>query len=119
DHSYFPDDILRRCPGLKHIVFLGTGAASYIDLAAAERLGVGVSTIKGYGDLAVAEHSVALLMAAARDVATIDREVARIAGGLGMEVIAWNRTRRDEPGVGFVALDDLLARSDIVSLHLL
>src|SRR5689334_9099100 len=52
DHSYFSHDILRRCRGLKHIVFLGTGAASYIDLPAAERLGIGVSTIKGYGDIA-------------------------------------------------------------------
>ena len=30
--------LLQACPSLKVIVFLGTGAASYIDLAAAERL---------------------------------------------------------------------------------
>ena len=47
DHSYFPEPILRRCPDLKHIVFLGTGAASYVDLAAASGSASRVSTIKG------------------------------------------------------------------------
>ena len=148
DHSYFPAPILERCPALKHIVYLGTGASSYVDMAAAERLGIGVSTIKGYGDTAVAEHAVALILAAARDVARMDREiragawhvregvqlrgkilglvgfggvgreVARIAAGIGMEVIVWNRSPIKEAGVKPVALDELLARSDVVSLHL-
>jgi D-3-phosphoglycerate dehydrogenase len=148
DHSFFTDEVLARCPDLRHISFLGTGAASYIDLAAAERRGVGVSTIKGYGDIAVAEHTVALLMAAARDVARQDaairrgvwepregvqlkgkvlglvglggigREVARIASGIGMEVIAFNRTPRAEPGVVMVSLEEVLRRADFLSLHL-
>jgi len=33
-----------------------------------------------------------------------------------MEVIAWNRTARD--GETLVALDELLARADVISLHL-
>ena len=37
--------------------------------------GVTVHIIKGYGDTAVAEHSIALMFAAARDVARMDREV--------------------------------------------
>jgi D-3-phosphoglycerate dehydrogenase len=148
DHSYFPELILKRCKDLRHIVFLGTGAASYVDVGAADRLGIGVSTIKGYGDIAVAEHNVALMMAAARDVATMDREiragtwlpregaqlrgkvlglvglggigreVARIANGIGMEVIAWNRTVRAEEGVAMVPLDEVLSRADFLSLHL-
>jgi D-3-phosphoglycerate dehydrogenase len=148
DHSYFPEPILKRCADLKHIVFLGTGAASYVDIAAAERLGIGVSTIKGYGDTAVAEHTVALIMAAARDVAIMDREiragtwtpregvqlrgktigliglggigreVARIAHGIGMKVIAWNRTKRDHANIEMTGLDDVLARADFLSMHL-
>src|SRR5262245_21333228 len=47
DATYFGEATLGRCGGLKHIVFLGTGAASFIDLAAAQRLGIKVSTIKG------------------------------------------------------------------------
>jgi D-3-phosphoglycerate dehydrogenase len=48
----------------------------------------------------------------------IAREVARIARGIGMEVIAWNRSSRPDAGVPLVALDDLLTRADVISLHL-
>jgi D-3-phosphoglycerate dehydrogenase len=44
----------------------------------------------------------------------IGREMARIAGGVGLKVICYNRS----PKPGTVALDELLAKSDIVSLHL-
>jgi D-3-phosphoglycerate dehydrogenase len=49
----------------------------------------------------------------------IGAEVARIALGIGMRVLAWNRTPKSALGVGFVPLDRLLAESDVVSLHLL
>ena len=139
---------LGGCNGLKHIVFLGTGAASFIDLAAAERLGIKVSTIKGYGDTAVAEHAMGLVFAAARHIATmhkvlrdggwqvmqgmelkgktlgliglggIGREMARLAKGIGLEAIAFNRSAVADAPVPMVAIDELLARSDIVSVHL-
>ena len=48
----------------------------------------------------------------------IGAEVARIARGIGMEVIGWNRTPRPEAGVSLVGLDELLARADVISLHL-
>ncbi len=63
----------RECAGLKHIVFLGTGASSYMDVPALAQLGITVHTIKGYGDIAVAEHTVALMFAAARGLARMDR----------------------------------------------
>ena len=149
DHSQMPTAQMRACPGLRHIIFLGTGARSYMNPDELAALGVTVHTIKGYGDTAVAEHSVALMWAAARDIARMDRgmragawvrtegpqltgktiglvgyggigaEVARLAGGMGMQVLAWNRTLKSAPGVQFVALDELLAQSDVVSLHLL
>ena len=148
DHSYLPTDIVAQCPDLRHVVFLGTGAASYMNVAELKELGVTVHTIKGYGDTAVAEHTIALMLAACRDLAVMDRdirsgtwetregtqflgktlgliglggiglEVARIARGIGMNVIAWNRTARSDAPVEMVALDDVLARSDIISLHL-
>jgi D-3-phosphoglycerate dehydrogenase len=148
DHSYMPTDLVRQCRKLKHIVFLGTGAASYMNVAEIEALGVKVHTITGYGDTAVAEHAIALMMACCRDLARMDRnirsgtwlplegvqingktlgivglggigaEVARIATGMGMQVIAWNRTPRSESTVPLVDLDTLLATSDIVSLNL-
>jgi D-3-phosphoglycerate dehydrogenase len=146
DHSYMPTELVAQCPALKHIVFLGTGAASYMDVNELSARGVTVHTIKGYGDTAVAEHTVALMFAAARDVARMDREVragvwtpqegmqlhgktlgviglggigrevARIGKGLGMHVIGWNRTRR--AGIPLTELDDLLARADVVSVNL-
>ncbi len=149
DHSQLPADALAQCPALKHVIFLGTGARSYMDPEALAALGIAVHVIKGYGDIAVAEHAVALMWAAARGLARMDRgmragqwlrtegvqlhgktlgllgfggiaaEVARIAGGAGMNVIAWNRTRRQAPGVTFVSVDALLRESDVLSLHLL
>jgi D-3-phosphoglycerate dehydrogenase len=149
DHTQMPVAALRQVPGLKHVIFLGTGARSYMDPEALAGIGVTVHTIKGYGDVAVAEHTIALMWAAARGLARMDRgmregqwirtegvqlhgktigllgfggiagEVARIAAGSGMRVLAWNRTPRSAPGVTFVDLDTLLAESHVLSLHLL
>lgn len=146
DHSYMPTPQIERCPALKHIVFLGTGPASYMSLADMAARGINVHIIRNYGDTAVAEHTIALLLAACRDIARMDREVRagtwtphegvqllgktlgviglggigsevlRIGHGLGMEVIAWNRTPK--PGSPLVPLDDLLARSDVISMNL-
>jgi D-3-phosphoglycerate dehydrogenase len=48
----------------------------------------------------------------------IGREVARIAKGIGMEVIAYNRTPRAKTAVPLVDIDTLLAQSDVVSMNL-
>jgi len=148
DHSYMPTELVAQCPQLKHIVFLGTGAASYMNVAELNDRGIKVHIIKGYGDTAVAEHTIALMFAAARDIARMDRdmrggqwspregvqlhgktlgiiglggigaEVARMAKGLGMEVIAYNRTPRNDAPCPLVDIDTLLARADVVSLNL-
>ena len=70
-----PTELVAQCPALKHIVFLGTGAASYMNIAELKARGVTVHTINGYGDTAVAEHTIALMFASAREVARMDREV--------------------------------------------
>ncbi|MDB5611950.1 MAG: D3phosphoglycerate dehydrogenase [Bradyrhizobium sp.] len=149
DHTPLPTDVARRCTGLKHVVFLGTGARSYMNPEELAELGIDVHLIKGYGDTAVAECAVALMWSAARGIARMDREmragnwlredgmqltgktlgligfggiaveVARIALGSGMRVIAWNRSPKSFPGVEFVDIDALLAQSHVVSLHLL
>jgi D-3-phosphoglycerate dehydrogenase / 2-oxoglutarate reductase len=148
DHSYMPTPLIAQCPELKHIVFLGTGPSSYMNVGELEARGVKVHIIKGYGDTAVAEHSIALIWAAARDLARMDREVragvwtphegvqllgktlgviglggigrevARIGKGMGMEVIGWNRTRHADIKVPLVDIDTLLAKSDVVSINL-
>jgi D-3-phosphoglycerate dehydrogenase len=149
DHTALPTEIARKCAGLKHVVFLGTGARSYMNPEELAELGIAVHLIRGYGDTAVAECAIALMWAAARGLAQMDREmragnwlrddgmqltgktlgligfggiateVARIALGSGMRVIAWNRTPKKAPKVEFVELDELLTESDVISLHLL
>lgn len=47
----------------------------------------------------------------------IGLRVAQIAAAFGCRVLAYSRTRKDVPGVEYVELDQLLAESDIVSLH--
>ena len=148
DHSYMPTPEIAQCRSLRHIVFCGTGASSYMDVAALAALGVTVHTFRGYGDTAVAEHTIALMFACARDIAVSDRkiragtweplegielfgktlgiiglggigrEVARIGAGIGMKVIGWNRTVRTVPGVAMVDIDALLAASDVIALSL-
>jgi D-3-phosphoglycerate dehydrogenase / 2-oxoglutarate reductase len=148
DATYFNAATLGLCRGLKHVVFLGTGAASFVDLAAAAHLGIKVSTIGGYGDTTVAEHAMGLVFAAARHIGAmhglvrgggwrpmqgmelrgktlgivglggIGREMARIASGVGLNVIAFNRSPIACAPVPMVGIDELLAQSDIMSLHL-
>ena len=65
DHTYLPTPIARRCPQLAHVIFLGTGARSYMCPEELAELGIAVHTIKGYGDTAVAECAIALMWAAA------------------------------------------------------
>ncbi len=126
-HTMMPEPVLRSLPSVKRIVFLGTGASSYIDVDAAEALGIEVRTVAGYGDRSVAEHTIALLFAAARNIARHDaemrggrwapapgvtlhgatlgvvgaggigREVIRMAAALGMHVLATARRPPDQP----------------------
>ena len=121
-HTAIDAELLAAHPRLRSIVFLGTGASSYVDLEAAARMGVRVRTIRGYGDRSVAEHAFALLLAAARGIARMDRglragawtqhegmelagrtlgilglggiggEMARIAAAFGMRVVGWSRS---------------------------
>jgi len=58
DHSCLPTAMVERCDRLKHIVFLGTGAGSYVNVGELAQRGIRVHTIKGYGDTAVAEHAI-------------------------------------------------------------
>jgi D-3-phosphoglycerate dehydrogenase / 2-oxoglutarate reductase len=149
DHTALPTEIAGKCKALKHVVFLGTGARSYMNPEELAERGISVHTIKGYGDTAVAECAIALMWASARNFGEMDRgmregnwlrrdamqltgktlgligfggiaaEAARMAAGCGMKVIAWNRTPKTHPGVEFVSLERLLAESHVVSLHLL
>src|SRR5262249_46888809 len=49
DHSYMPTPLVDQCPALKHVVFLGTGPASYMSLSDLAARNIKVHIIKGYG----------------------------------------------------------------------
>ena len=149
DHTSLPTEIARQCKALKHVVFLGTGARSYMNPEELAAIGIEVHIIKGYGDTAVAECAFALMWTAAKGFALMDRgmragqwlrtsgiqltgktvglvgfggiaaEMARLCTGAGMRVLAWNRSPKAWPGVEFVSLDSLLRESHVISLHLL
>jgi D-3-phosphoglycerate dehydrogenase len=120
-----PDEALRKLPRLRRISFLGTGASDNVNLSLAAELGIDVRTVRGYGDEAVAEHALALLLSAARGIPLLDREMregrwagrrgvqlagktlgvvglgaigvrmAALAQGIGMRVVGWNRSVRE------------------------
>lgn len=126
-HTTMDAALLDRCPDVRSIVFLGTGAASYIDMAAAADRQISVHTIKGYGDRSIAEHAFGLLMAAAKRISQMDAELrtgvwnpqegleladttlgivgcggigkslVQLAQAFGMRVRIWNRSPLPEP----------------------
>ncbi len=130
-HTYMDAGVIRALRNVRRIIFLGTGATSYIDVAAATERGIEVKTIRGYGDRSIAEHAFALMMASARQVARMDREMragqwnpldgvelggrtlgiigfggvgremAAMAKGFGMKVLIWNRSAVAEEWQGY------------------
>ncbi len=142
DATLDADEIVRRCEGADAVMvigfhvtegiyarlrshvrcfaFGGTGVASYIDVQAAERDGIAVCNVVRYGDHAVAEHAMALVLELARHAGALDADVraghwlgsegislhgrtlglvgfggigqamASIASGFGMRIHAWN-----------------------------
>ncbi len=148
-HTQLTADTLRDAPNLRRIVFLGSGPASYIDLAAAAARNIEVLRVTGYGDTTIAEHAMALMFAVARNIPTHDHqmrqglcaplpglqlggatlgvigaggvgcEMIRLGIGIGMNVLYTSRRpKQAADGATHVQLHDLLARADVVSLHL-
>ena len=143
----FGESVFQRLADLRLVSLWGTGTDN-VDLAAAASHGVTVTNTPGVSAFSIAEHALALMLAVARRIPGLDREVrqggwprgqaaqmhgktlgviglgavgrqfARLGAGIGMRVIAW--TMHPDPALGFeiVALDELLRSSDVVSLHL-
>lgn len=148
-------EVMDACPQLRYIGVLATGY-NVVDLPAAKERGIVVTNVPAYSTQAVAQHTMALLLASMSRVSEYDarvkqgawsaspdfcfyagpmeeiagktlgivgfghigQAVARAALGLGMRVIVHTRTPKAgfEP-VEFVTMDELLERSDVITLH--
>lgn len=114
----FTAEVLQACPKLQLISIWGTGTDN-VDLGAAAVRGITVTNTPGANAVAVAEHTVALMLAVVKQLAQADqairqggwprnlapqlrgkrlgiigmgligREVATMGKGLGLEVVAW------------------------------
>lgn len=142
--------LLGRLERARLLVLWGVGTDG-VDLAAASGLGIAVANSPDHCTVDVAEHALALVLAASRQVVSYDGDVrsgswtairrsprrlagstvgvvglgrigrrfARIAAGLGVRLLGYDPV----PGLGAdlvqrVELDQLVAGSDYVSLHL-
>ncbi|MCC5843126.1 MAG: 2-hydroxyacid dehydrogenase [Verrucomicrobia bacterium] len=139
--------------GVKHIALRCAGFNN-VDLDAAKALGLLVTRVPGYSPHAVAEHTLALLLALNRRIHRAYNRVremnfslsglvgfdlqgktagvvgtgrtgalvAQIFRGFGMEVLAFdpypNADWAEKHGVRYVDKEELLAHSDVISLHL-
>lgn len=143
--SQFTDKVLAECPRLRLISIWGAGTDN-VDLQAAKARGIRVTNTPGVSALAVAEHTLSLIMAVAKQTVQVDRqvregkwpralasqlsgktlgligtgaigrEVARLGKGIGMRVIAWTFHPRGD-AAEWVSIEDVFKRSDVVSVH--
>jgi D-3-phosphoglycerate dehydrogenase len=145
-------DLLKRASKLRVIGRAGAGVDN-IDVAAATRRGIVVMNAASGNTITTAEHTIAMLMALARNipqanwstksgrwekgrfvgvelmgkvlgvigVGRIGSAVAARAKGLGMQVIGhdpyFTREAARDLGLEMVSLDELLSRSDFITLH--
>jgi phosphoglycerate dehydrogenase-like enzyme len=68
DYSVMDAEVLRQCPRLRFICFLGIGYANYVDVAEARRRGITVTYTPDYGATSVAEHALGLILGLTRHV---------------------------------------------------
>jgi D-3-phosphoglycerate dehydrogenase len=120
-HARFTDGVFAACRNLQMVSIWGTGTDN-VDLEAAGRRGITVCNTPGVNAWAVAEHTVALMLAVGRHIPRIDREmrdgkwpremlsqalgktlgvfgmgrigtrVAELGRALGMTVLGWSAT---------------------------
>jgi lactate dehydrogenase-like 2-hydroxyacid dehydrogenase len=138
--------LLETLPNLKGIA-LSTTSFGWVDLGYCKKRHIPVCNIPGYSREAVAEHTITLLLCMAKRILITDRRTqlekyrleqgfelkgktlgiiglgnigsrtAELALGIGMKVIAYNRSPKKQKGVEMVSLDELLKKSDAIAFH--
>jgi len=145
----FDASVFAACPGLRVVARVGVGVDS-VDVTAATAAGVLVTTTPGDNESTVADHTLALMLAAVRRVPEHDASVRRgewdragdltggemtgaVVGlvgfgriaqrvaqrlrGFGVTLLACDPAHDRRDGVEMVELAELLARAEVVSLH--
>lgn len=140
-HSTINASILKHTPNLKYIGICGTSLAN-IDLEAVRRNNIVIKNVTDYGDDGTAEYIFAQLLNLFRGfdkhqwrnepselslktigivgLGAVGQQVARIALGFKMKVLYYSKSRKtewEEKGVRYSSIDDLLKKSDIISMH--
>ncbi len=141
-------DALHEC-GVR-LILLRCAGFNNVDIEQTKKYGIKVMRVPGYSPEAVAEHAMALALAAVRRIhkayvrvrendfslggmlgynfykktagiigtGKIGAAMARICYGFGMNVIAYDKYQnKDLDFVTYVELDELLEKSDLISLH--
>lgn len=141
----FTADVMERCPRLRLISIWGAGT-DHVELGVAKARSILVTNTPGVSAIAVAEHTLALIMTVAKKIVSVDqqvrkgewpramvsqlrgktlgligtgaigREVAMLGKGIGMRVIAWT-FHPDGNIAEWVSLEDVFRHSDVVSVH--
>lgn len=151
ERTEFPREVLERLPDLRLILATGMRNGRSIDLKAAEELGITVCATDAHHQVTV-ELTLALILNLTRNLpaetasvraggwqvaigdslnvrtlgivglGNMGIPVARIAGIMGMEVLAWSPRmtpeRAAEHGAQAVTLDELMSRSHVITVHM-
>src|SRR5215470_3988846 len=125
ERTPFTRSLLERLPKLRLLITAGMRNAS-IDMKAAAERGVLVCGTSGL-PYPTAELAWGLILGlngktlGVLGLGTLGSRVARVGRAFEMTVLAWSQNltaaRAEEVGATLVAKDELLARSDIVSIH--
>lgn len=138
--------VMETLPNLKGVA-LTTTSFGWIDVNYCKKRKIPVCNVPGYSRESVAEHTLAMLLGLAKRIFITDRRTqkgayklemgfelrgktlgiiglgsigtatADLAKGIGMKVIAYNRTPTSHPGVEMTTLEDLLKRADAIAIH--
>lgn len=140
--------VIASLPNLKGLA-LSTTSFGWVDLEFCRKRKIPVCNIPGYSREAVAEDTLALLLNLAKRIMITDRatqkgqyklkmgfelidktlgiiglgnigsRVAELALGIGMKVVAYNRSPKKQKGVKMVSLPELLKQADAITLHVI
>ena len=138
--------VLQSLPTLKGVC-LSTTSFGWVDLDYCKKHKLPVSNIPGYSRESVAEHALAMMLFAAKKIIISDRRtregkykmemgtelkgktlgiiglgnigsrVAELGKAVGMKVVAYNRSPKTIEGIEIINLNEVLAMSDVISLH--